>query len=181
MTSSCAAHLLSKVQAQFCCVFFLLSVSRSRFLACVACGGCIVNLSTYSKPSNLVFPVEGYLAELHPFHPQKHPSVLYESVSLLLAGARVIIYKQWILKLKKLLSQRLLLCSLGKPAITSSLLLWCSRLGHCICTDGERIFQPGEEGTPCRACKPGQRGPGTVRSLADRGVSAACSSGWKGS
>lgn len=58
-------------------------VSRSRFLACVACSGCIVNLSTYcliyySKPSNLVFPPQGYLSELHPFHPQKHPSVLYE-------------------------------------------------------------------------------------------------------
>lgn len=95
----------------------------------------------------------------------------------------VIIYKQWILKLgnRHFFSPRAFSFDvLGKSEITGGL-LWCYRLGHCICTDGERIFQPGEEGTPCRACKPGQRGPGTVWSLADRGVSATHSSGWKGS
>lgn len=96
---------------------------------------------------------------------------------------RVIIYKQWILKLgnRHFFSPRAFSFDvLGKSEIIGSLLLWCYRVGHCIYTDGERIFQPGEEGAPCRACKPGQRGPGTVWSLADGGVSAAYSSGWKG-
>lgn len=70
---------------------------------------------------------------------------------------------------------------LGKSEITNSLLRCSYKFDHCICTDGEGLFQPGKEGTPCRACKPGQSGPGAVWSLADRGVSTAHSSGWKGS
>lgn len=141
----------------------------------------------YPKPSYLFFPPQGYLAEPHPFHPlQRHPSVLDELQDLALCCMQVpwiIIYKQWILKLenKHFFSLRAFSFDvLSKPEITGSLWCWCYSLGHCVCTDGERIFQPGEEGAPGGACKPGQRGPGAVRALADGGVSATYSSGWKG-
>lgn len=57
----------------------------------------------YPKPSYLFFPLQGYLAEPHPFHPlQRHPSVLDElqDLALCMQVLWIIIYKQWILKLE---------------------------------------------------------------------------------
>jgi len=101
----------------------------------------------YPKPSYLFFPLQGYLAELQPFHLlQKHPTVLCELQDLApccIPGPWVIIYKLWILKLGNghFFSPRAFSFDvLGKSESTGSFLLWWYRLGHCICTDGERIF-----------------------------------------